>query len=411
MTPIISVIIPIYNMHQYISQCLDSIVNQTLQPIEIICIDDGSDDGSLEILYDYAKNHDNISVICQNREGPGVARNKGIEAAKGEYVCFMDADDYYPSKDVLQTLYSTAKEQNVEVCGGNISNLYPDGHVEDDPGNFTRYGFLNTLEHPRIYGQTRFIYKRQLLWDNNLRYLPYIRFEDPPFVLETLLAAGNYYTISDAVYIRRVTDKVIRTSREIAAGILKGVLRCYQLAAEHDLKELYLRELEQLLDINIEYLCPYLRDGENELWDDIHAINSYAAEFDPDRKSFFSDYDSFKSFVRSIEKPVCKIKDAKQVVIYGAGITAKRLLDSGYVSIDSIIGFATTDIPNDTEFEGYFVKQINEYIDLKGTVLLIIAAGDKINKDMDKTADKLGFKNRIIVTNYSLDLAKSVMKL
>ena len=106
-TPKVSVIIPVYNVEEYLRECLDSVVNQTLKEIEIICVDDGSTDNSLEILKEYAKKDSRITVITQQNLHAGVARNAGLAVAKGEYVHFLDSDDWVekniytiiPSKD------------------------------------------------------------------------------------------------------------------------------------------------------------------------------------------------------------------------------------------------------------------------------------------------------------------------
>ena len=92
--PKVSVIIPVYNVEKYLRQCLDSVVNQTLKDIEIICVDDGSTDNSLAILEEYAANDDRFIILEQKNQGAGAARNKGLEVAKGEFVHFMDSDDW-----------------------------------------------------------------------------------------------------------------------------------------------------------------------------------------------------------------------------------------------------------------------------------------------------------------------------
>ena len=90
----VSVIIPVYNAEKYLRQCLDSVVNQTLRDIEIICVDDGSTDGSIEILREYEQKDSRVKVLCQKNQYAGVARNNGLSHASGEYVFFMDSDDY-----------------------------------------------------------------------------------------------------------------------------------------------------------------------------------------------------------------------------------------------------------------------------------------------------------------------------
>ena len=110
----ISVIIPVYNAEKYLRECLDSIVKQTLQEIEIICIDDGSTDNSLAVLREYERKDERLKIIEQANSGAGVARNAGMKAARGEYLAFMDADDVYCS-GALNAVYSNAKEFNSDI--------------------------------------------------------------------------------------------------------------------------------------------------------------------------------------------------------------------------------------------------------------------------------------------------------
>ena len=94
MTVKVSVILPVYNVEKYLKECLDSILNQTLQEIEVICVDDGSTDRSLEILREYEKKDKRVIVLTQENKGAGAARNKGLAIAKGEYLSFLDSDDF-----------------------------------------------------------------------------------------------------------------------------------------------------------------------------------------------------------------------------------------------------------------------------------------------------------------------------
>lgn len=124
---LLSIIIPIYNSGKHLSACLDSIICQTLADIEIICINDGSTDNSLDILNSYKELDNRIVVISQQNKGVSVARNKGLEIARGEFVGFVDADDTI-NPDMYQTLYLAAKEFDVDVV---ISHFFKeqDGHV------------------------------------------------------------------------------------------------------------------------------------------------------------------------------------------------------------------------------------------------------------------------------------------
>ena len=111
--PKVSVIIPVYNVEKYLSQCLDSVVNQTLKDIEIICVDDGSTDNSLEILKTYAQKDSRIKILTQQNQYAGVARNKGLEIATGEYVHFLDSDDWIETC-AYEELYNLISEKQAD---------------------------------------------------------------------------------------------------------------------------------------------------------------------------------------------------------------------------------------------------------------------------------------------------------
>ena len=115
----LSIIIPCYKVEQYLPRCLDSLVNQTLKDIEIICINDGSPDNCLKILKDYkAKYGDKIVIIDKQNEGVWKGRKDGIKIAKGEFIGFVDSDDYV-ALDYAESLYKSAIENNADiaVCG------------------------------------------------------------------------------------------------------------------------------------------------------------------------------------------------------------------------------------------------------------------------------------------------------
>lgn len=124
----VSVIIPVYNAAQYLERCLDSVINQTLKDIEIICINDCSTDNSLEILEEYASKDNRIKIIdFKENKGVAAARNAGINEAQGEYIGFVDPDDYIDS-DFYAQLYKKAYETKADIVKGNdINVVYCDG--------------------------------------------------------------------------------------------------------------------------------------------------------------------------------------------------------------------------------------------------------------------------------------------
>ncbi len=114
-SPKVSVVIPIYNAAEFLGECLDSVLQQSLTDIEVICVDDGSPDNSLEILKKYEKQDARLRIISQPNQGAGAARNNGMANAKGEYLCFLDSDDFF-DKDMLKEAYEAAHACRADVC-------------------------------------------------------------------------------------------------------------------------------------------------------------------------------------------------------------------------------------------------------------------------------------------------------
>lgn len=116
--PKVAVIIPVYNVEEYLRQCMDSVVNQTLRDIEIICVDDGSTDGSLSILNDYAARDDRVKVIARQHENAGAARNAGYAVSRADYLLFLDSDDVF-APVMAESLYDAATTSGAEIaiCG------------------------------------------------------------------------------------------------------------------------------------------------------------------------------------------------------------------------------------------------------------------------------------------------------
>ena len=123
--PLVSVIIPVYNVEEYLRQCLDSVREQTLSDIEIICVNDSSTDGSLSILEEYAKKDPRIQVVTQPNGGAGAARNKGLSMAKGKYLSFLDADDFF-EPDMLELAFKKAEEDKADFVVFNSDQYYTD---------------------------------------------------------------------------------------------------------------------------------------------------------------------------------------------------------------------------------------------------------------------------------------------
>ena len=139
----VSVVMPVYNVENYIEECLDSLINQTLKEIEIICVDDGSTDGTLKLLYKYEEADSRVKIIQQQNQYAGVARNNGMKHAVGEYIIFLDSDDFF-EKTMLEKMYNEAKrtEADLVLCGGQV---FDDATKETKPAPW----FLKTKILPK----------------------------------------------------------------------------------------------------------------------------------------------------------------------------------------------------------------------------------------------------------------------
>ena len=125
----ISVIIPVFNSSLYLDHCLSTVVNQTLKDIEIILIDDGSTDDSLNVIKNYAKKYNNIKYTSKENEGQAIARNIGIQMSSGEFITFIDSDDYI-ELNMLEKLYNIAKSDNSDIVLCDYVEEYSNKNIE-----------------------------------------------------------------------------------------------------------------------------------------------------------------------------------------------------------------------------------------------------------------------------------------
>ena len=163
--PKISIIIPVYNTELYLRECLDSVINQTLRDIEIILIDDGSTDNSGKICDEYKEKDERITVVHQKKEGVSVARNKGLDIAIGQYIGFVDSDDYI-DLDFYEKLYNRAIETNADLVKTQRKNIDYEGNISE--GILNRK-IINTKNKWHFsYEFTTAIYRRSIIKENNI---------------------------------------------------------------------------------------------------------------------------------------------------------------------------------------------------------------------------------------------------
>lgn len=250
--PKISVIVPVYNMEKYISECLDSVLQQTLTDIEVIVINDGSTDASLKIIQEYQKNDNRIIIINKENAGVGAARNDGIKVATGEFLAFMDPDDMYVGNEALFHCYETAKREGVSIVGGKTVFLYQDGstkeEVEKRVGNIiiSANGMTEYKNYQYDYGYVCFIYKRNLVVDNHIFFPLYSRFQDPPFFVKAMIVAERFYALDEPMYLYRQLPGATKLSVTKTVDFLQGIMDNLRVSKENNLALLHYITAERL---------------------------------------------------------------------------------------------------------------------------------------------------------------------
>ena len=212
----LSIIIPVYNVENYISKCLDSILNQNFKDFEVICVNDGSCDNSLQILQKYALKDSRVVIIDKENEGSGVARNAGLAVAKGEYIYFVDGDDWLED-NALEQMISQADKNNTDIlifgglsCYETKNSTLPleDGARSSGEVYRKQYGGYSADKLPKKYLNKIFsakdikndifkfpstawtkLYKREFLLKNNIKFQPIKAGQDQlPFFHSMIMA-------------------------------------------------------------------------------------------------------------------------------------------------------------------------------------------------------------------------------
>lgn len=228
----VSVIVPVFNVEKYLRQCIESLIEQTLTDIEILLIDDGSPDSSGEICDEYAKSDSRIRVFHKENEGASLSRKYGVQHARGEYICFIDSDDY-AENDFLENMYKAISENNADLAecdyttfsekAENRKKLYEKGFAAEK-AEFLNFVAKNTIINGDVaVVMWNKIYKRSLIVDNVRDYGECL-LEDYIFNMQYYTAVNKYvYVNKPLVNYRQVTNSLSRKINPKAYMILKDV--------------------------------------------------------------------------------------------------------------------------------------------------------------------------------------------
>lgn len=232
MSPAISVLVPVYNAEKYIEECLSSISKQTFGDFEIICLDDGSQDSSAKVLASVSVREPRLRVITQPNAGVAVTRNRLLDAARGKYVAFVDADDWV-EPDYLQSLYFVAEQTQADITKcffkefDEVSHSFQRARCAQyfykTPGCSLKEKFLGGYYDSVVWGK---LWRLDFLRQNNIAFLPGQVAEDLAFVVQGFCLAEKIAVVHRVLYVYRkgVVGCITSSPENMAVGILRNLL-------------------------------------------------------------------------------------------------------------------------------------------------------------------------------------------
>lgn len=259
----ISVIVPVYNVENYLKQCLDSIVNQTMKEIEIICINDGSNDSSKSILDKYQKNDERIIVINRANRGYGAACNYGLKLARGKYCAIVEPDDFIDIH-MYEEMYDLAETHNTDIVKSSFfessdaldKDTYPTvNKIKWDNEYFMPTSVFKITEYPQfIYFHPSIwscLFKTEFLRKNNISFIEAkgAGWVDNPFQVQTFCMAEKIYYTNNAYYYYRLTNpssssNIVNISNPFdRSDEIYSFLNSSNITNENILAHLYKREM------------------------------------------------------------------------------------------------------------------------------------------------------------------------
>jgi len=247
--PKVSIIVPVYNTEKYLRKCLDSLVLQTLEEIEIVAVDDGSTDRSGEILDEYLEKYpQKMTVVHKENGGQGIARNIGITMCQGEYIGFMDSDDYV-ELTMYQTLYETAVANNADFVECQYRYVRSENNQEIELstyGNVREYETVKEMFVNPLVSPWNKMYKKELLLESGSWFTEGVIYEDTAFFIKQIpyIKKMTYIDIPFVTHILRGSSTMsVNKSKRVGDifVVLKDIISFYN---EQDFQKQYEKELE-----------------------------------------------------------------------------------------------------------------------------------------------------------------------
>lgn len=375
----ISIVMPVYNGAEFLQKSIESVANQTLKDLELICVDDGSSDNSLEVLNDLSKKYDFIKIITQENQGAGPARNNGIRNACGEYIAFLDADDEFYDDDALEKMYD-ANHNNAKMIAANLVMIDNDDNLVDNFFyNMNDYMFFDKEEmiEPKDYGAPLSFYKnifnREFLIENNIFFPSLRRGQDPPFLAKILTLINKIQGVSTNLYghhyrVGGGAEMKIDTY-EKQKGYIKHFKDTCDILAEGGLKELsdfykihlfrYLTRDEVIFDTEVYEMFDEMFGIDNDTFDE--SDFNYTKFIVPAKFYFIDKYDS-EEYFKKVNKDFLQINIYDTYSINEIILNFYLLVIYSY-SLDDLKSNCAKILSNNLKFKKEFMEfKINKFL-------------------------------------------------
>lgn len=435
----VSVILPSLNVRQYIPECIESVINQTLKEIEIICVDAGSTDGTLEVLREYEKKDGRIKVIVSDKKSYGYQMNLGLSVATGEYIGIVETDDYVVP-EMYEELYQIAIDNEVDFVkadfyrftgkGDNLSKAYYKlaqykfyyNKIIDIVHNQETFGFvMNTWSG---------IYKRQFLLENDIKHneTPGASFQDNGFWFQTFIYAKKAYFVNKAYYMNRRDNEgssvysknkvyCICDEYDYIFDILKKNKKLYEnfgFIFVYACFRAYKSNLNRIADeYKKEFLCRWANDFRK--YRDLGLLDLKKMD-GTDWNILLQIIDNpMKYYEESFLREQLFFERAKaqeQIIIYGAGMIGRRILEKLTYCENpaNVISFAVTKKEeNYSSYKNVPIREIGELLHFNKTVCVIIGTTEIYQKEIRDNLERLGFEN-ILAAPYGIDKDENYYK-
>lgn len=402
----VSIIIPVYNCDQSIKQSIKSVQEQTIKDLEIICVNDGSTDRSAEVIRQLQEEDSRIILYEQDNQGSGAARNLGLDHASGEFIAFLDADDYYLDADALENMFDACKKHQVSVCGtcvrierGGVP--VPDKGFQPLIDASRNHEILLYQDFQFDYGYYGFIFERTLICDNKFRFPLYRRFQDPVFFVRVMQAAGKFCFIDKALYVYRAPNVLSRFGPGNAVDLLRGLSDNLRFAAEHNLSKLYAHTVERIEEEYADVICHNLSVDSIAC---LIELNNFIRNKSADTKYVIK---PLKNILNSVSESenwrrkewIGKLDSCTRIYPYGAGKTCSDFLQylmkhSLLQKVTGILVSSLDDNPN--KLQDIPIIEINAYQHREGDLIVVTAVGI-YQKEISAVLEEMGIDNYCVL--------------